>query len=83
MAKFSLSSSIKQSPWQPDILYLLDFMAVLEGNIDVSIYGFACIKKNPGFFSGSVLPSTDSICLFVLWDQGFRVADKTTISCFV
>ena len=26
MAKFALCSSLKQSPWQPDIQYLLEFM---------------------------------------------------------
>ena len=39
-ARFALLSSIKWLPWQPDITFLLDFMLLHEGYIDVSMYVF-------------------------------------------
>ena len=33
-------------PWQPDITFILDFMLLHEGYIDVSMYGFILIFFN-------------------------------------
>ena len=45
-AKFALLSLIKCFPWQPDITFLLKFMLLDEGYIDVSMYGFILIPFN-------------------------------------
>ena len=45
-AKFALLSLIKWFPWQPDITFLLNFMLLDEGYIDVSMYGFILIPFN-------------------------------------
>ena len=45
-AKFALLSLIKWFPWQPYITFLLNFMLLDEGYIDVPIYGFILIPFN-------------------------------------